>query len=490
MRKTILGMLLGFGAVVGSVSAQQKVYFPTTPMPTARQMYGAVVLGDYLYLIGGNTDEEGFLVSVQKSLIKSDGHLGAWEATTPLPRGRAYIENCTMALNDIVYVVAGYEGTVENATNTIFWTRPKTDGHFEPWRESAAYPGEGIYCSAAVATSGYIHLIAGVMKPLNPSALVWSAQVGADGGILGWEPGPELPFPLWYHSAGVAGGRVWVWGGLKDKSPKSASNTVLCAPILSSGKLGPWMVYPQPLPMPLYSASSTVSGSYLLSFCPRYAGAQVSNDIWYAYIYPQGLSTWSRVPTDIPSKLYIGLATDYRRGNVYIPGGRLMPKERQMDNTVYVVRLMGQQAAAEPHEDTAQEAELSSVGHGADRLSYMQQTLRTDSAFSGFLSFEQAQRSYGQNKMPIIAYLHSEKAQRCQQQAEQLQKFNATAHAGKILFTEVNTAAFPQIAQQTGVFRVPTWLFYDARGVERLRKTGVLTTEELDTLSRQLAEAR
>lgn len=487
MRKTILGMLVGLGVIAGSVSAQQKVYFPTTPMPTARQMYGAVVLGDFLYLIGGNTDEEGFLVSVQKSPIKSDGHLGGWEATTPLPRSRAYIENCTMALNDIVYVVAGYEGTVENATTTIFWTRPKADGHFEAWRESAAYPGQGVYCSAAVATPGYIHLIAGALKPLNPSALVWSARVGPDGSILGWEPGLELPFPLWYHSAGVAGGRVWVWGGLKEKSPNSVNNTILCAQVLSSGKLGPWQAYSQPLPMPFYSASSTVSGSYLLSFCPRYAGAQVSNDIWYAYVYPQGLSSWSRVPTDIPSKLYIGLATDYRRGNVYIPGGRLMPKERQMDNTVYVVRLMAQ-PSADPPGDTAQAAELSSAGGSADRLSYMQQTLRTTSAFPGFLSFEQVQRHYTQNKMPIIAYLHSEKAQRCQQQAEQLRKFNAASHSAKILFTEINTAAFPQIAQQTGVFRVPTWLFYDAQGIERLRKTGVLSTEEIETLARQLAE--
>lgn len=489
MRATILTMLLGFCAAGGSVSAQQKVYFPTTPMPSARQMYGAVVLGDYLYLIGGNTEKEGYVLSVQKAPIKADGQLGVWEPTTSLPQGRTYIENSTLALNDIVYVVAGYDGRKDTASNTILWTRPKADGHLEPWRESSAYPGGGIHCAPAAATPGYIHLIGGALLPLNPSPLVWSARIGPDGSVLGWEKGPDLPYPLWYHSAAVAGGRVWVWGGLQKADRNSVSGAMLAAPVLSSGKLGPWQAYPQPLPMPFYSASSTISGSFLLSFCPRYAGAQPSNDIWYAYVHPQGLSAWSKVSTDIPSKLYIGLATDYRRGNIYIPGGRLDPKDRRMDNNVYVVRLQTQ-PAAEVQGDTTQAADLSSAGGSTDRLSYIQQTLRSNSVFPAFLSFEQAQRQYAQGKTPLIAYLHSQKAQRCQQQAEQLQKFNAAAHAGKIIFTEVDTSAFPQIAQQTGVFRVPTWLFYDAHGIERLRKTGVLSAEELDTLSRQLAEAR
>lgn len=59
-------------------------YYQTTPIPDPRQMYGTAVLGDYLYVIGGN-NKNGYLNTVLKASIMPDGTLGKWTFTTPLP---------------------------------------------------------------------------------------------------------------------------------------------------------------------------------------------------------------------------------------------------------------------------------------------------------------------------------------------------------------------------------------------------------------------
>ena len=112
-------------------STENQFYKTTTPLSVPRQMYGSVVLGNYLYVIGGNIqgkgdDPEGYVKTVEMAYIYPNGTLGNWIQTTPLPQNRCYIHNCTLALNDIVYVVMGTEGKKQTVTNTIYWTRPQT----------------------------------------------------------------------------------------------------------------------------------------------------------------------------------------------------------------------------------------------------------------------------------------------------------------------------------------------------------------------------
>ena len=60
-------------------------YYKTTSLPEPRQMYGAAVLGDFLYVVGGDSK---FVVqkSVLKARILSDGSLSNWTEI-----GRAHV---------------------------------------------------------------------------------------------------------------------------------------------------------------------------------------------------------------------------------------------------------------------------------------------------------------------------------------------------------------------------------------------------------------
>ncbi|OQB21615.1 MAG: hypothetical protein BWY12_01360 [candidate division BRC1 bacterium ADurb.Bin183] len=490
MHKKLIVFLIFFLGVMQITCGQEIQFKTTTPLRAGRQMAGAVVLGDYLYVISGNVDGMGYSNSVEMAKINPDGTLGEWKNTTPLPTDRSYIDNSTLVLNDIVYVVAGKHGSLEKRTNTIYWTRPLPTGELEPWRESFPFPGNGVQCAPAVATQGYIHLLGG-LESNSVSDKVWAAKVGGDGSIISWEEENPLPTPLWYHNAGVAGGRVWVWGGLIniDSSPTdniTPQRAVYFAPILPSGKLGAWMQSPNSLPKGFFCTSSTVSGPFLLSFCARYGTLLVSNDIWFANVTKEGISNWTCQPSNIKARLYICLATDYRRGIVYIPGGRIKRDDFVFDNNVYYVKLASGQKE-DDKTDAAVTMDQSAQQKTGSTLSYMTQAKETVSSRAGFLPYNQAQYLVTQQSKPLAIYFCSAKAKKCQEQDRVLSGLNLDSHSGKVVFAMVETSQFPQIAQQHGVFRVPVWIFYDVSGVEKIRKDGVLQPVEIDEALKQVA---
>jgi len=445
----------------------------TTALPAPRQMYGAVVLGDYLYVVGGNNqavgdDPEGYVKSVMKALVNPDGTLGPWQETTPLPENRSYISNSTLAMNDIVYVVMGKDGQKNLPTKTIYWTRPLPNGHLEPWRESAPYPGEGLQMVTAVATPGYINIIGGldINKAVRPE--VWSARIGADGAIEGWEQGPALPIGLYFHASGVAGGRVWVWAGYQSYGA-GLNEKVYSAPVLSAGKIGSWGAGASTLPKPFYNPAAAVSGNFLLTFCPRYTREDYSSEVWFAQVYEGGaIGPWQSLVTGMDAKLYTAVATDYRRNFVYMPGGRIYPGEDEncLDPRVYYFQLANQAT------DTVAEAPASAGASGEQNLSYTRND-QTAGAFPGFLPYQRGRETAQSKAFPQLLYFHSNAAAKCLQQAQIINTFNTASFPG-VIFAEAGIKDYPQIAQQYGVFRVPCWIMFNRRGDEVGRRFEIL----------------
>ncbi|MBN1900264.1 hypothetical protein JW926_02930 [Candidatus Sumerlaeota bacterium] len=478
--KKIFILLLFLLFSIHYVYSQQSYFLSTTPHGKKWQMYGSAVCGNYLYNIGGEFQDIGYVKNVQKAKINPDGTLGVWEETTPLPQKRGYIDNTTIVLNDIVYIVGGIDIDANNRYNTILWAKPGANGHLGKWNESPKYPGEPVNCAVAFATPGYIYLTGGRTKSTQPTADVWCATIQDDGTVSGWEKGPSLPEPLWYHSGGVAGGRVWIWGGLKTPKNTSVSNKVYFAPILGSGKIGEWSASPATLPFGFFSSPSTISGSYLISFCPRYSGARISGDVWYAQVTPQGLSPWGKTPMNIPAKLYIGLATDYRRGTVYIPGGRIS-KAYEFDSKVYFLKLYGSQDTATPSRQIPEFfITAEDPGSPDQNLSFMHQNAETKGAFPGFLPYAQARALATSQHKPMVLYTHSRKALEVKKQNELFQTLNADKWGGNVVFGEFDISQFPQNAQQLGIFKVPCWTFFDRDSRIRRQDYSLLNLSQIE----------
>lgn len=471
-------------AVAALAPAQQFVQ-EVTPLPAPRQMHGSAVLNGYLYAIGGATTGGANDLSVIKTAIRPDGSLGAWSPTTPLPQPRLYIGSSTMALNDKLYVLGGSAGVLEfKCYNTVLFTAPDAQGNLYPWQESMAHPGSGVNAPAALATPGFIHVLGGLNSAGSATRQAWSLRLDAKGRPAEWVKAPDLPTTLWYHHGAVASGRVFLWGGLLKSG--NTDGTVACysAPVLGTGQLGAWRREPADLPAPIYAGSVAVAGPYLISFSPRLPGSKETNDIYWTSAGQDGLAPWKRLPTQIQAKIYHASAQDYRNGFVYLSGGRVSKAdEKSYVPNVYTFRLSAgarDQAYASHQANTRLNPDAGSVSlqatpePGAPTPEPAQATHAAE-VEKTFRSYEEVRAS----GRPIAVYFHVARAKPCREQLEKLDKATLAALGARYALVMVDPTKQPQIAQNLGVWRAPTWVFFDAQGNETSRHVGVLTAAEL-----------
>lgn len=479
MRKN--GLIIFFLLALTVTHSAGAFYQKLATLPEPRHIYGAAVLGDYLYVIGGYA-KDNFVSSVIKAPILIDGTLGSWSPTTPLPHPLAYISNSTIVLHDVLYVVGGYISET-NKKQTILWTKPRPDGELSPWRETPPFPGEGVSNSVVVSTPGHIYLIGGLTPKQEPTNKIWTAIINDQGEFVRWEASTPLPVPLWFHNAGVVGGRIWVWGGLTTNKNTSVNALLFSAPVFADGSIGKWRTEPFTLPQPFYRAACTASGPFLISFCPSYAGGTVSNDVWYAEITDKGILPWQRLQTDLTLKVFVGVATDYRRGLVFMPGGKraVGTEPELMDNSVYCFWLSKKAVSGTPQPYIATTITTPDDTSKLPRLSYLYLRETPAEALPGFLPYEIARQQSQATRMPLVVYFHSPRAKPCQQQHQMLQQFDFTTYKDKLLLAWVDTVLLPQLVQQLGVFRVPCWIYFDASGKEIKRKIGIITETELQS---------
>lgn len=521
LQRSLLALSLSTALLLPSgLSAQaSRFIYETRDLPKGRGFHGSAVMGDYLYVFGGSsttiptgadgTDgKEEVDLSVIKSQILPGGQLGEWTSTTPLPRAEHYIGASTIALNDVVYIVGGSSLPANGEYyNTAIWSKPLPDGTLMPWRESRPF-GEKLAIMTVVTTPGHIHIIGGLADTSGtdaesrlPTARVYSNNIFSDGTMGEWFDGPSLPVGLWFHSAGVVAGRVYVWGGLGGTSPtiENTSSNVFSAPILGTGRLGPWRSETTYLTYGMFSASSAVAGPYTISFSPRYptppgTPTASSSDVWWSYVTPNGMIPWTREETNIPNRLYHSITPDYRRGTIYLIGGRPQRAEDFTPKVWYFTLSPAARALAENQWAASQRNHSATVStfdtlatssangqQGADQLSYLADKRLSSGAAPGFMTITDARRAAndGANKRPLIMYFNADTAQPCVDQRAILSAPEFAPLADKAAFAWINTREYPQLAQQLGVYRVPTWVFFDRQGNELKRVSDVIPMAEL-----------
>jgi hypothetical protein len=337
-----------------------------------------------------------------------------------------------------------------------------------------------------VSTQGYLHVIGGFTDADVPSATVSSGVLGQDGSVTEWKLGPPLPIPLWFHNAVTIGGRVWVWGGLTAPQNTSTSAKVFSSPILSSGDLGPWREEAASLPVAFYSAANASAGSFMIAFCPRLSGGATTNDVWFNTVGDQGLGQWTRLVTDLPAKRYLPAAPDYRRGVIYIPGGRVNPQELE-EQVFYFTLSTGESAEVASGQKAtpgaaASPTQAAGVAPGATShytFEAAAASLPAD-AVPGFLGYEQARRlAIGPPAKPLLLYFNLPNVRNCKQQNQTLQDPQFSALTGQAAFAWINIQDYPQLAHQLGIYKVPTWILYNSRGGEVGRVTNLVTVPQL-----------
>ncbi|GBD08028.1 hypothetical protein HRbin22_00257 [Candidatus Thermoflexus japonica] len=155
----------------------------TAIFPRGTAYGGAVLVNDFLYVIGGRQDlnmENPLQSQVAYARVRPDGTLSPFTATTPLPSG---LSNMAVAAWDgWIYVIGGLaQGASITVVDTIYAARPDpATGEISRWALltwTLPYP---LHSHAAVAEQGYLYVIGGMTQTAgSPLFEVWFAPLGA-----------------------------------------------------------------------------------------------------------------------------------------------------------------------------------------------------------------------------------------------------------------------------------------------------------------------
>jgi hypothetical protein len=127
-----------------------------TSFTTARFAHATVAYDSVLYVIGGSTAANALLSDVQYAPINSDGSIGSWTFTSPIPV-RRYLS--AMGANGHLYVTGGTD-TGTNAKSDVLITSVSSNGALGSWMSTGGFTTSR-FGAQTVYYNGYLYEVAG-----------------------------------------------------------------------------------------------------------------------------------------------------------------------------------------------------------------------------------------------------------------------------------------------------------------------------------------
>lgn len=297
--------------------SQAAAWTTTTPLPDAYQGHALVYSSNRLFHTGGISQNGGILdgVKVFSAPASDAGAVGAWTAGAPLPEAVYY--HAGAAVNGHLFVLGGYHYTDADGmvvSNVVYRSKIGADGVAGAWQTATALP-EPVFFPSAAVWNGRIYVTGG----WNGVALVnrvYAAEVNEDGSLGPWTAQKSLPEAVYTHAA-VTNGVLYVLGGTVNGG-NDIQNTVYFAKINADGTLADWAAT-TPLPSPVSNHGAVVANGRVMTF-GGWTGAAPTSVVNASAVEPAGsLGAWT-VETPLPRPLYL-LATAASPSHVFVSGG-------------------------------------------------------------------------------------------------------------------------------------------------------------------------
>jgi hypothetical protein len=229
----------------------------TTPLPEAVFDSAGVADSGFVYVISGDhyiPAVGDFLTNtVYYAEMNSDGSLGNWETANSLPQAVFFLGAAVW--NHTIYAVGGT--TDFNAVDNIYSARIQGDGSLSAWESQTALPAK--LDSAVTAVNGGLYLIGGIANGGGIQQQTYYSKINAGGTLASWNRTTDYPQYL-ANVAGVAtSGRLFCFGGFNGSA---AISNCYSAAVLGDGSMGAWSVATS-LPQPLTFHAAGTGGSYV-----------------------------------------------------------------------------------------------------------------------------------------------------------------------------------------------------------------------------------
>jgi len=189
-------------------------------------------VGKWLYAGGGFGGD--FLNDVERAPIRPDGSLGKWEDESFFNNDR-YISGFARKDRQL-YVMGGHINSPERAMNSVETASARPDGTLTEWTETSPLYTRR-FLNTALVSGDTIYTFAG-HNTVNLTS-VEKARILKDGKLGKWEPDTALNVPRRAASSVVLGNRIYVIGGMvKPMGNSDSVNVIETAQIEKGRKLG------------------------------------------------------------------------------------------------------------------------------------------------------------------------------------------------------------------------------------------------------------
>jgi hypothetical protein len=267
------------------------------------QMAGAAVVGDYLYILGGNNLVEGDTGRVFRLKIDpATGALSACTAMTTLPamNNFVYIGEQVEATTDSIYICGGGYNTTGPNRNNVTSIGVDSNGNFSSpaWKESPAFPGgyDPELGSAAIAQNGYIYAMGGDSASGTPPLydICVYAQTQADGNLGTFATGATLPSACYFNANAAIGNNIILHRGLTTKGVNtSVTSDIYVNTVNNDGSMGSWVQQTSAnLPAGRYNLGLVAVGDTVFAIGGRASGGTPQNNVWRAQMTGSSLGAW------------------------------------------------------------------------------------------------------------------------------------------------------------------------------------------------------
>jgi hypothetical protein len=268
---------------------------------------GPTATSNMVYVTGGADSAYAPGTGVYFSTVQSNGQLGTWTTTAPLPAARAFHAsaiatpfNSRVRGAGFIYVLGGATTAAGAPSSTIYRAALDPSGLVGTWQAVAELP-LALHSMGAVLFRGDLYVAGGSTTGNAPVSGVYRARIDSLGTLGAWQTLPALPSARTYHGLAQFGGSLYVLGGEdgtvspNDSSTASSTtrlNEVLYAKIdlRTGGFTGPsWTVNGSNLSKAVGKHTAVVAGGSVLVTGGLYNGASTgSSEESYAQLKTDG----------------------------------------------------------------------------------------------------------------------------------------------------------------------------------------------------------
>ena len=276
---------------------------PGTNLPVAMYDMSVVVVGEYVYIVGGNNGTD-VLDTIYQGQIQSNGNITNWtELSETLPYPIAGAAICATETN--IYVIGGYNYPASTTTTTpvdtiiqIPLSTTSTIG--TPTKLTGSTLPQAIYYCSAVQVNGIIYVAGGLNSSNSAITNVYNSLINLDGTLNSFgDTGNDLPSN---YGAGILtqwNNFIYYFGGTTGDVYQA---------YLAENYFGPWTSIYNGLPTEWTNMMGVPCNNYLFAAggINNNSGAYMNNVYFYKL---EDNNTYSLIPeeplADLPANIYL-----------------------------------------------------------------------------------------------------------------------------------------------------------------------------------------